>query len=81
MKQMQLREAKAHLSEVVELAQSGEATTITKHGNPVAMVVPLEEGRKLYPQNKKRIVDVLMEYPGDDLDLERDRTPIREIDL
>lgn len=81
MKHMQLREAKAQLSEVVETAARGEPVTITKHGRPVAMVVPLEEGRKLYPEKpRKSLVDLLLEYPGG-LDLERDHTPPREIEL
>ena len=81
MKHMQLRDAKAKLSEVVEVAIAGEPTTITRHGVPVAMVVPIEGGQKLYPSKPRRtIVDVLLEYPGG-LDLERDHTPPREIDL
>lgn len=81
MKTMQLRDVKAQLSEVVDQASKGEPVTITRHGAPVAMVVPIEDGRKLYPP-KKSIVDVMMEFPGGlDLDLERDHTPPREIDL
>ena len=81
MKTMQLREAKAQLSEVVDQASKGEPVTITRHGAEVAMVVPIDAGRKLYPPNES-IVDLLMEFPGGlDLDLERDHTPPREIDL
>jgi prevent-host-death family protein len=81
MKHVQLRDAKAKLSELVEVAIGGEPTTITRHGVPVAMVVPIERGRELYPGKPKRtIIDVLLEYPGG-LDLERDHSPPREIDL
>jgi prevent-host-death family protein len=80
MKTMQLRDAKAQLSEVVEVASKGEPVTITRHGTELVMVVPVAAGRTLYP-TKKSIVDILMEFPGDDLDLERDHTPPREIDL
>lgn len=81
MKHMQLRDAKAKFSEVVDAVVNGEPTTITRHGTPVAMVVSIEEGRKLHPEVPKRsIVDILLEYPGG-LDLERDHTPPREIDL
>lgn len=34
MKTMQLREAKASLSALVEAAENGEPTVITKHGKP-----------------------------------------------
>lgn len=80
MKTMQVREAKAHFSELLEAAGKGEPTTITKHGEPVAMVVPIEAATKLYPKRKRNIVDVLMEFPGG-IEFERDHSPPREIDL
>jgi len=39
MKELQLREAKTTLSAVVEAAENGEPTTITKHGRPAAVVI------------------------------------------
>ena len=84
MRTVQLRDAKARLSELVDAASKGEPVTITRHGNEVAMVVPVEAGRRLFPEEKpkKSLVDLLMEFPGgEDLDLERDRRPPREIDL
>lgn len=81
MKRMQLREAKAKLSEAVDTVLAGEPVTITRHGTPVVMIVSIEEGRKLHSEAPRRsVVDVLLEYPGG-LDLERDHTPPREIDL
>ena len=47
MKEIQLREAKATLSAVVEAAQNGEPTTITKRGRPAAVVVSHAEWTKL----------------------------------
>lgn len=83
MKQMQLRDAKAKLSEVVDAVVNGEPTTITRHGVPVAMVVPFSKGEEMYPPKpKKTFGQHLLEFPGGiDLDELRDRTPIREIDL
>jgi prevent-host-death family protein len=84
MKHMQVREAKARFSEAVDTAANGEPVTITRHGTPVAMLVPIEKGEQMYPEQKpeKSLIDLLMEYPGgDDLDLERDRRPMRDIDL
>ena len=80
MKTMQVREAKAHFSEILEAAGKGEPVTITKHGQPVAMIVPIEAGTKLYPKSKKSIVDHLLAFPGG-IEFERDQTPIRDIDL
>jgi len=34
-------EAKTHLSELLERVQAGEEITITKHGAPVAKLVPI----------------------------------------
>jgi antitoxin Phd len=47
MKELQLREAKSTLSAVVEDAERGEPTTITKHGLPAAVVISHEEWVKL----------------------------------
>ena len=47
MKELQLREAKATLSAVVDAAEKGEPTTITKHGRPAAVVISHAEWTKL----------------------------------
>jgi antitoxin Phd len=47
MKELQLREAKTTLSAVVEAAEKGEPTTITKRGRPVAVVISHAEWTKL----------------------------------
>jgi prevent-host-death family protein len=85
MKHVQMREAKARLSELVAEVEKGEPVTITRHGQPVAVVVPIEDGKRLYPgdnqQPRKSLIDLLREFPGDDPVFERDHTPPREIDL
>lgn len=40
MKQVSLREAKAKLSELLREVRAGECITLTKHGHPVADLVP-----------------------------------------
>ncbi len=81
MKQMQLREAKAKFSEVVESAENGEGVTITKHGVPVAMVVPFAKGQEIFPDDANQdFVDFLLTFPGP-LEIDKDRRPPREIDL
>jgi antitoxin Phd len=47
MKELELREAKTTLSAVVEAAENGEPTTITKHGRPAAVVISYAEWTKL----------------------------------
>ncbi len=37
---MSLAQAKAHLSELLNAVESGEEVVITRHGRPVARVVP-----------------------------------------
>ena len=53
---------------------------ITKHGKPAAMVVPVEQGRKLYPDRNDAFIDFLLTYPGG-VELERNQSPLRDIDL
>ena len=40
-------EAKTHLSELLEKVEAGEEITITKHGTPVAKLVPVKKGASL----------------------------------
>jgi prevent-host-death family protein len=37
-------EAKTHLSELLEKVEAGEEITITRHGAPVAKLVPVKRG-------------------------------------
>ncbi len=78
MSSVQLREAKARLSKLVEAAERGESTTITKHGKPAAVIVPVAEAG--IGQKPRSVMDVLRAIPGD-LEIERDGTPMRSIDL
>lgn len=36
-------EAKTHLSELLEKVEAGQEVTITKHGNPIAKLVPIKK--------------------------------------
>ena len=47
MRQVQLREAKAKLSALVEGAAHGEAALITRHGRPRAVIVGVDEWNRL----------------------------------
>ena len=80
MKTLRLRDVKASLSAVVEAAEHGEATTITKHGRPAAVVLPVEDARRLYATQRPSFADLLMSLP-EDLETERDPSPLRVPDL
>jgi prevent-host-death family protein len=80
MNTVQLRDAKARLSALVDAAERGEATTITKHGRPAAMLVPIEEGRQLHPEKKLNFGQWLLSIPYE-IPYERDRTPVRDVEF
>jgi prevent-host-death family protein len=80
MRSLQLRQAKASLSAVVDAAERGEATTITRHGKPAAVVIPVSDARKLYPGDRPSLISLLMRIP-EPIDIERDTSPPRDIDL
>jgi antitoxin Phd len=80
MRSIQIRDAKAKFSALVEAAEHGRPTMITRHGRPAAVLVPVADARRLYPADRPSFVDLLLSFP-DGIELERDRTPLREIDL
>jgi len=80
MKTLQLRDAKASLSALVEAAERGEATVVTKHGRPAAMIVPIDAGRRLFPTERPSFASLLMAIP-DELEIERDHNPVRDVNL
>jgi antitoxin Phd len=47
MRTIQLRDAKAGLSQVVDDAMQGEPSLITRHGKPQAVVLSFDEWKKL----------------------------------
>ena len=47
MKELQLRDAKANLSAVIDEAVKGEEFLITRHGRPEAVLLGFEEWRRL----------------------------------
>ena len=72
MKELQLREAKTTLSAVVDAAERGEPTTITKYGRRAAVVISYKQWDKL--KNKvPTFADLLLAIPA----LEPDDLPIR----
>ena len=49
MTSISVADAKAHLSDLVARAEDGEETVITRHGKPVARLVPLKKNPEPLP--------------------------------
>jgi prevent-host-death family protein len=82
MSSWQLQEAKARLSEVVKKAAQEGPQHITLHGEPAAVLLSESDYRRL-TRRPPRFVDFVRNSPlkGVELDLTRDRSPVREIRL
>jgi prevent-host-death family protein len=77
-----LRDAKAGFSNLVDQAIKGEFVTITRHGKPVAALVSVEAAeiaRKAMEKKRPGFVAHLRTFPGDAF--ERNRAPSRSVDL
>jgi prevent-host-death family protein len=51
-------EAKTHLPALLDKVAKGEKITITKHGVPVAMLVPMEQPR----QDVRAVIEAIIEF-------------------
>lgn len=80
MREIQLKDAKAKLSAVVDEAARGEPSIITRHGKPEAVLLGFADWERL--SNVPSFGRLLMSAPVETDDLpERDRTAMRDIDL
>lgn len=80
MRTMQIRDAKAGLSALVDAAEKGEATTITRHGKPAAVIVSIEDAKKIFPETKPNLGKHLLAFPGG-IEFERNMSPMRKFDF
>jgi prevent-host-death family protein len=61
-----IAETKAHLSELVEQAASGESLTITRRGKPIARLSPANRTRKpIDSQRLRRVTEHMPAQPED----------------
>jgi len=77
-----LKDAKAGFSRLVDEAIKGEFVTITRHGKPVAALVSLEAAeiaRKAIGRTRPGLLAYLKTFPGDEF--ERNRSPSRDVEL
>jgi antitoxin Phd len=80
MREIQLKDAKARLSAVVDDALRGEEFVITRHGHKAAVVVSWERWRRV--SDVPSLGRLLAATPLEAADLaERDDTPLRDADL
>jgi antitoxin Phd len=80
MREIQLRDAKANLSAVVDEAMQGKPAVITRHGKPQAVVVSYEEWERL--SHVPTFGRLLMSAPSTADDLpDRNSSPLRKSDL
>ncbi|KXF74957.1 prevent-host-death protein [Paramesorhizobium deserti] len=80
MKEIQLRDAKATLSAVVDQALRGSPSVITRHGKKEAVVLSFEEYEKL--THVPSFGRLLASFPGDEADIQSRRNkPSRAVDL
>jgi len=78
----QIQEAKARMSELIKRAQE-QPQDITLHGRSVAVVVSRAEFDRL-SRSDDSLVDFMRRSPLhdlDEIDLERDKSPTREVAL
>jgi len=55
-------EAKTHLSDLLDRVERGEEITITRHGKPVAKLVPAESTAPDWQQQKEQALDQMREF-------------------
>ena len=82
MQTINLKDAKAGFSSLVDDVMKGDFVTITRHGKPVAALVSIEAGelvRKALERKRAGFVDYLKTLPVDVF--ERNTSPSRDVDL
>ena len=78
MKELQLKDAKATLSAVVDRAVAGKPTVITRHGRKEAVLVSFEEWQRI--SKVPSFADLLLAFPGEPADVpKRSRKPARAL--
>jgi prevent-host-death family protein len=77
-----LKDAKAIFSKLVDEAIKGEFVTITRHGKPAAVLVSVEAAdiaRKVLERKRPGLAAYLRTFPGGEF--ERNRSPSRDVKL
>jgi prevent-host-death family protein len=80
MKTWPLQDAKNQFSQVVELAQTEGPQTVTRHGEPVAVIVSADEFKKM-ARPKENVVEFFAPLKGSGIGLGRHRDLPRKLKL
>lgn len=78
MNSVSLRDAKARLSALVQAAENGEETLVTKNGKPAARIVPAQSPPEAEPDKKPTFAELLMSIPHD-IPIKRNRSRVRAV--
>ena len=76
----QVQEAKARFSEFVNRALQDGPQTVTRHGKPVAVLVPADEYRRLRTRGKS-LKALLAAAPLEGVEIIRSRKPGRQVKI
>jgi len=68
MARVDLTEAKAHLSELLNRVEAGETVEIMRHGRPVAQLVPVKQSKKLLDIERLKALTGSMKQPAEPVD-------------
>jgi prevent-host-death family protein len=74
-----LQDAKARFSELVQRALDEGPQTVSRHGRDVVVVVSTEQF-ELLQRRQISLKDLLRSAPWHELEIERDKSPPREIE-
>jgi antitoxin Phd len=84
MRRWQLQEAKARLSEVVKSSQSEGPQEISVRGQAAAVVLSTEDYERLRRKRQKVVIDTFLRRSARvkvSLNVERDKSPVRDVDV
>ena len=83
MKNYQLQDVKAHLSEFVHKVAESGPLAITVHGKQKAILMPVDAYEKLNPRKKESLLEFFRRSPlrGSKPKIERDKSPMRKVEL
>jgi len=76
----QIQEAKAKFSELVQKAIDEGPQTVTRRGKDIVVVLSAEQF-ELMKERQIDLKDLLQSAPWHELEIERDKSPPRDIDL
>jgi antitoxin Phd len=76
----QIQQAKARFSEMVERTLKEGPQTVTRHGKPVAVLVPADQYQRMRTKGKT-LKALLSEAPLENIEIRRSRETVRIVDL